>query len=362
MIVLLAIFGVVYLQKALVVFGIFANFKKVPTIPDDELPTVSVLIPARNEEHNIEVCLDSLIHLEYPKDKLEIIVGDDQSEDETAFLVEDFMRQHSHIKMIKISLEYHGLVARSNVLAQLAQEASGELMVFLDADMRVTSNWLKNMVYPACQGYDLVSGYTKVAGKNWFTRFQQCDWFGVLALLKAVSDLGLPGTAIGNNMLVSKRAYMAVGGYEAIGATYTEDNDLTLALRKRGYRLFQVVTAQYAITKPLISWKALFAQRNRWMQGAFKQPWFKLLPLIFARTFVLWGILMSILTYEWGLAFIGHIVFIEAITTFLIYLKIGLGNNVFYVLSAPIFNSLLDTFTLFTYPWNRKVVWKGRKL
>jgi len=352
----------VLLQKLIVTAMLSQKFKEVPGLDMEELPTVSVLIPARDEAKNLSACLDSLLYLDYPVEKLEILVGDDQSEDTTAAIVKAYAQKYEHIRLLNIETDYHGLVARSNVLAQLAGESENDLLVFLDADMKVDTQWLKEMVAPTAHGYDLVSGYTEVEAKSWLAQFQKFDWISVIMLLKAGADINKPGTALGNNMLVSRKAYDAVGGYEEVGPTFTEDNDLTLRVVKKGFRLFQVVVPGGAKTLPMTTWTDLCKQRNRWMQGAFKQPLILLIPLLFSRLFVLLALVCSLFDPKFGLAIVVFFSFIDVGFSLGMSEKIKKYVPLHIAIFAPVFNSVLDTFTLLSYPWNKQVIWKGRKL
>ena len=358
----IALIMVVAVQKFIVLMVFAIRFKEVPEIAEKSLPTVSILIPARNEALALPACLDSLLELDYPLDKLEILVGDDQSEDDTATLVSSYQQQHAHVHLHKIQTDYHGLVARSNVLAQLAQKSKNQKLVFLDADMVVDTKWLRGMVAPTADGYNVVSGYTEVMANNWLSHFQKFDWMNVIMLLKAGADIYKPGTALGNNMLISRKAYEAVGGYVKIGPTFTEDNDLTLAATQKGYLLFQLAVPFGAKTLPMNSWADLCKQRNRWMQGAFRQPALRLIPLLISRVFVLLATVALVYDVQSAIGIIVLFSLMDVSISRAMSRKVRGKVPLHIALIAPVFNSVLDTFTLLSYPWNKQVVWKGRKL
>lgn len=350
------------LQKIIVFFILELRFKRVPEISSDELPHVAILIPARNEADNLPRCLESLLCLDYPYEHIEIWVGNDQSTDATGEIANDYAQQYECIQVLDIQPEYYGLTARSNVLAQLAKKAGHDLLVFLDADMEVSPGWLTDMVMPTTQGFDLVSGYTEVEGKGLLAQFQKSDWRNVITFLKAGADIGLPGTALGNNMLVTRKAYEAVGGYERIGPTFTEDNDLTLAAVKKGFKLFQLLVPEGASTQPMKSWRELKKQRNRWMQGAFRQPLLRLIPFMIARVFVLIGLIAAFFDPTIAIMLVGFVSMVDIILSLAVSSFLKKYHPFYIALFAPVFNSILDTFTLLSYPWNKQVVWKGRKL
>ncbi|MCE7993104.1 MAG: glycosyltransferase [Roseivirga sp.] len=352
----------IVLQKIVVLVVFHGRFRSAPNIAEEVLPTVSILIPARNEAGNLPACLDSLLQLNYPLDKIEILVGNDQSVDATADIVKGYGQQFVQIKLVNVQPQYHGLKARSNVLAQLAKKSSHKLLVFLDADMTVNFNWLREMVAPTKYGYNIVSGYTEVEGSGWLAQFQKVDWMSVIVLLKAGADIYKPGTALGNNMLVSRKAYDAVGGYEQIGPTFTEDNDLTLAAVKKGFLVFQLVVPGGARTLPMVTWSDLYRQRNRWMQGAFKQPFIRLIPLLLTRVYILFVALALVIDPVSAVGVLFLFSWVDLSSFWGMSRKIKRNVPVHIAIFAPVFNSLLDTFTLLTFPWNKGVIWKGRKL
>ena len=114
----------------------------------DYSPAVSVLIPARNEEHNIATCLESFLGQEYPD--FEIIVLDDESEDGTARVVTEIERTDQRIKLIKGKPLPEDWLGKNWACMQLQQHARGEILLFADADtqptltaIRHTVDWIK---------------------------------------------------------------------------------------------------------------------------------------------------------------------------------------------------------------------------
>ena len=102
-------------------------------------PTVSVLIPARNEEENITRCIRSMLSQDYPI--MELLVLDDQSEDRTAAIVTQFSRDHVNVRCLEGKALPEGWLGKNWACWQLAQRANGEILLFVDDD---------------CVGYDLV--------------------------------------------------------------------------------------------------------------------------------------------------------------------------------------------------------------
>lgn len=108
----------------------------------DELPSVSVCIPARNETHAMTQCLERVIASTYPK--LEIIVLDDSSVDDTSILIKSFA--HAGVRFVegsKLSGEWFG---KNHALQELTQEASGKYILFMDVDTLVEPESIGQLV------------------------------------------------------------------------------------------------------------------------------------------------------------------------------------------------------------------------
>ena len=111
-----------------------------------DTPFVSILIAARNEEDNLADCLESVLAVDYPPDKFEILVGNDKSEDQTGEIIDAFSVRYPQIKgytIYKHKIDGNG---KANVLAQLATNARGEYLFITDADIRIPFPWIKTML------------------------------------------------------------------------------------------------------------------------------------------------------------------------------------------------------------------------
>ena len=241
-------------------------------------PKVAVLIACRNEEHTIANCIKAIQQLDYPAENIKIYVGNDDSEDNTLEVLKVIQATtpNLHIKDIK---ENWGLArGKANVLAQLAQEVANwaDYYFITDADIRVNPKWIKGLLQQFSVHTGLVSGFTLPNGKGFWPSMQRLDWLLALAWAKGYSlwpGVGSVLTAIGNNMVVSKAAYAATGGYERIPFSVTEDFELKVQVEEKGYKARQVISPWvFAYTLPSKSFVELIRQRHRWMKGALQLP------------------------------------------------------------------------------------------
>lgn len=264
---------------------------------DEQLPFVSILIAARNEEQNIINCLKSIEQLNYPKNKLEVIIGNDQSTDNTANLVNEFIFEKPQYRLIDIHTRMGNAKAKANVLAHLFKISKGNIIFITDADITIKPTWISSILpHFKNNKIGIVSGTTIVKGNSFFAKMQSLDWLYFSGLLIAFDNLGLKSTAVGNNMAITKEAYEATKGYENFNFSVTEDLALFLEVRKKGYETINLLEHKNinfsASQNSLIN---LLHQRKRWLIGAqdLSIKWkliFLLMALFYPLLFVLFCI------------------------------------------------------------------------
>lgn len=246
-------------------------------------PRVSILIAARNEEAAIGRCLQSVRALDYPPGYLEVLLGDDASTDQTAAVARAAMQGFAGtFRILPITDTLGAARGKANVLAHLARAAAADVFLITDADISLPRGWVQGLVGHLRPGLGTVTGLTLVTGPRLFDQLQGLDWLMSLALVQMVSDRGQPVTAMGNNMLITRDAYEAVGGYESLPFSVTEDYELFRAVLARGFgwlNLFE--PAVLAESLPMPTWRGLLHQRRRWLRGVEGLPWHIQLGLIY---------------------------------------------------------------------------------
>jgi cellulose synthase/poly-beta-1,6-N-acetylglucosamine synthase-like glycosyltransferase len=236
-------------------------------------PRVSILVAARNEAATIERCLRALAQLNYPADKLEILIGDDASTDDTVAVVQRFIADKPQFRLLLIRHRLGTARGKSNVLAHLYRAATADYFLLTDADMALHPDWVQTMLAAAPAGVGVVTGIT-TAGGSLFGRMQGLDWLFGLNLIRLLTDCGLPITAVGNNMLVTRAAYESIGGYEALAFSITEDVQIFSQLVAQGWHYRNLIDPRVlGISAPQPTVRQLLHQRKRWMRGAGRLPW-----------------------------------------------------------------------------------------
>jgi cellulose synthase/poly-beta-1,6-N-acetylglucosamine synthase-like glycosyltransferase len=340
-----------------------SRFKKANVTPA-LFPKISIIIAARNEEKTLSRCLKAILSLDYPKDKVEVLVGNDDSEDKTLEIATRYSNENpSYIKVfdIKSNIQPH-LKGKPNILAYLCREAEGEFFLFTDADTEIPSTWATIMVANFQNEIGIITGFTGISGYSIFHKFQNIDWCFALGMVKVITDYGKPVTAMGNNMAVSKEAYWSVGGYEGIPFSITEDLELSKQIIRKGFKAKNLLDERIlAWSLPAESFLQLLKQRKRWMSGAMELPVHMVLVLFFQALFF-----PSILILLYFKSFLAIFIFLLKVflqTTFLssvfkkLNLKIDLKNLVIY----EFYSVFLSLSLMVYYIIPTKVEWKGRK-
>ena len=338
--------------------------KEVEALEETEqsCPFVTVMIAARNEEDNILACLGSVNQLTYPKDRLEVLVGNDHSEDQTKALIEGFILDKPWFRLVDIGENMGEAQGKANVLAHLTKQARGEYFFFTDADIQLPRGWVENML----EGFDrrtgVVTGFTVIKGSQLFGHLQSVDWVYSLGLVSLISDLGIPVSTLGNNMAVTRKAYLATKGYEHLPFSITEDHQLFHEIVQQGYRFKQFMEKEVtAITAPVPDIWHWLHQRKRWMNAAFHSA----LPLqVFMLLQVLFYPLITFI-YHFSPLFafallISRLVlqsmYIDVMATRV--LQRGVGWSVFLY---DFYTIILQTLLLLFYFLPVKINWKNRQ-
>ncbi|MBX2992470.1 MAG: glycosyltransferase [Bacteroidetes bacterium] len=266
---LLVLFGILYALQ-ICIFAIGAHRARY-SFDSSFRPTVSIIVAARNEEQNIRRCLESLSHLSYPKELLEILVVNDRSTDKTHEIIEEFAVRFPFIQSHTSIPDPDGhLRGKTNAVAQGIERTTGEFIFFTDADCIVPERWVEETVkYYNEPNVGVVAGFTSLRASTLFEAIQALDWFVLFSIAAATIRLHFPVTAVGNNLSVRRKAYEAVGGYRNIPFSITEDYALFHAVMSTGiYKAkFPVDASTLVQSMPCEDWAGLYRQKKRWFIG-----------------------------------------------------------------------------------------------
>ena len=261
--------GILLVSGRALIIGLLALVEKLrPSPPENPeyQPNVTVLIPAYNEETVIRDTVRSALSSEYPK--LEVLVVDDGSVDRTAELVRADFGRDPRVRLLMQS--NHG---KPSALNHGLSEATGEIVVSIDADTIVDPDAIRLLVrHFADPKVAAVAGNVKVINRNrWLTRWQALEYITSQNLEKRAFDLlncipVVPG-AVGAWRTDLLRAH---GGFS--GDTVAEDTDLTLTIRRGGWKILYDEEA-IGRTEVPETVDMLIRQRFRWTFGTLQAIW-----------------------------------------------------------------------------------------
>lgn len=200
-----------------------------PTLtPISDLPSVTVIVPARNEAAGIARCLGSLQRQHYPRDRLNVIVIDDHSTDGTAAIVTQIAKHDPRVQLIASAPLPPGWTGKSHACWQGAQAADRPWLLFVDADTIAEPNLIVQAVALADQtAIPCLSLYPRQQlGSFWERVIMPLTILSFLIAndLRRTRDPRSPdAAAMGQCILVRRVAYLAVGGHAAVRGAMLED-------------------------------------------------------------------------------------------------------------------------------------------
>jgi cellulose synthase/poly-beta-1,6-N-acetylglucosamine synthase-like glycosyltransferase len=237
-------------------------------------PSVSIIVAARNEEDNLPECLSSLAQIDYPAEKLELVLVDHDSEDSTYAILDDFARNRKRCAILHTAALGPPLSGKAAAVSQGIEMSSGEIVLLTDADCAVPNTWVRSIVAAFSEGIDAVGGFTALqladTKKNsMLFGAQSLDWLYLQSCAAACAALGRPLTWMGNNLAFRRASYEDIGGYAALGFSITEDYALLRALYTKNSSSVRFIRNGGSLvkSKPVRTFRDIYRQRLRWAIG-----------------------------------------------------------------------------------------------
>lgn len=236
-------------------------FRRLPP-PSETLPTVSLLIPARDEEANIHDALECARALSGLT--VEILVLDDASRDATPEIVRDLSRHDPRIRLVQGTPLPPGWNGKQHACWQLAREAGNPVLVFVDADVRLApASVARLLTHMERRSLDMVSGFPRqitlsLAEKLVIPQIVVI-LLGYLPILAARRSRAPKfATACGQLIAIRRETYMASGGHRAIRGSMHDGLQLPRLIREHGGRTDIVNAADLAECRMYETWPQIW--------------------------------------------------------------------------------------------------------
>ncbi len=252
--------------------GIF-RLKRFVRSADQLLTTISIIIPARNEEENIGHCLRDLESQDYPQNLMEVIVVNDHSTDLTEERVSGFALLHPsmNLRLILTGAPGNDQAFKKRSIRSGVETSTGDLIITTDADTRLKPGWISSIVdFYEHQDPKMIIGPVAFHEEAYFfERLQSMEFFGLMAATAGSCNMGFPLMCNGANLAFERKAYLETRDSED-DLRYPSGDDLFLMMKirkKYGAKSVKYLFAEEAMvsTKAKKTPREFFSQRLRWV-------------------------------------------------------------------------------------------------
>ncbi len=245
-----------------------------PAKERENLPSVSLLVPARNEADKIEACARSLLEQEYSD--FELIILDDESQDGTGEILGRIKLEYPRLTLLKGQPLPQGWVGKTWACYQLAEKARGDYLLFTDADTRHHPAMLTDVIsYINTRKMDFVTGMPRQELSTWGERlvvpFLSWIIFAVIPLSIARRVRSpIFSAAVGQFMLFRREAYQKIGGHSHVRNTSLEDILLARMAKQHGLRWDYVDLSERVICRMYRDFSSAFNGISKNLFGVFQ--------------------------------------------------------------------------------------------
>ncbi len=362
--VILAI-GVIYFLIVLTTtIGMFRLPKSV-RLEDDKLPTVSIIISARNEESDIPKCIKALEKIDYPKERFQVVLVDDRSTDSTGSIIAAAVSKNPNFfKFNTTDFPETKLKAKARGIALGISKSEGEWIFITDADAEAPSGWLRHMLSKTNEKTGMIGGMLSVKQSSILSFIERSSWAYVLPFAFGLAGWGSPFACIGPNIAIRRSIYENAGGLEEADFELAEDLALFKMVEKSDYHSISYMSEETTINlNPVSSYNHLFSQQRRWLKGGFEAGWEYVIGLISA--FLFSNIVSTLVIFGWWFAPFETLILVllKSSIDFLLLMSERHLIKKAHILRYFIFFEIYIVFAFFWHPlsflFSRKIKWKG---
>jgi chlorobactene glucosyltransferase len=326
-------------------------------------PLVSILIPARNESHNIGRCLKGLLNQQY--ENYEIVVYDDNSDDDTPEIIKTYQAKSSHIRFIQGGELPEGWKGKSHACHKLSQAARGELLVFIDADVSCSPETISKVVSAlTLPNTDAVTIFPEQICRTWAEKLTVPVMDMLLYCFLPIPLCPLfkkPSfsAATGQFFAFKRTAYTTIDGHRGVRNDVLEDIMLARQLKLHGKEVSIVSGVGSVRCRMYRTWREV---RDGFSKNFFGVTNYSTVPFIFFVTFFqiifLLPIVLFILTPTILLALSTGVIAI----TRLLHAHRFAHARTWATIGHPVTCIIVVIIAIRSWYWHKteRSVWKGR--
>ena len=338
------------------------------TAAQGKSPRVSIIVPARNEEDDIEQTLLRLLALDY--DNYEIIAVDDRSFDRTGEIIARLARSkdaHGILTVISIEALPSAWVGKTHAMWTAAQQATGDWLLFTDADVQFKPDSVRRAIaYAEAERADHVALFPRMImkqpGEKMMTAFFQTLFVFGHRPWKVADPHTRDHMGVGAFNLIRRRVYEAVGSYQALRMDILDDMKLGKVVKNAGYAQRNVFGADLISIRWAKGATGMVNNLTKNFYAVMSFQWPRTLASCIALAFLnLWPFFGALLAHDWARLPYG----IALASMFSIYVGMSKQSDVppYYFVLHPV------STTLFVYTMLRSMIitlgrggveWRGR--
>jgi glycosyltransferase involved in cell wall biosynthesis len=287
-------------------------FRKLAYFSPEEKKTsqeyaVSTIICAKNEAENLAMHLPGVLVQDYQTTH-EIIVVNDNSTDETKYLLEEFQKQFKVLHILPLVQEAQGIPGKKFPLSMGIKSAKYEILLLTDADcVPASEKWMQSMQNGYDKGIDIVLGYGPYSKKkgilNKLIRFET---FHTALQYLSFALAGHPYMGVGRNLSYKRELFIKNKGFASINHIPGGDDDLFISkVATKNNTAIVIKEDAHTISEPPLTWAAWMKQKNRhYTTARYYKPRIKfLLGLYSASGFLVYpALIAAIILANWWMA------------------------------------------------------------
>ena len=333
----------------------------------DSQLSVSIIAAVRNEEDNIQGLLNALSSQDYSD--YEVIIVDDDSDDNTRSIAENFCADKKKISVIPAAENLFGWGPKKNAIYHGIMRSKSDIIMTTDADCRPPAKWISNMVSYFDKGTGAVVGYSPLKfPASLAGRLKSVEALAAAIVSAGFISLGKPFISTGRNFAYRKKLFLKIGGFGSSGKAPAGDDDLLLQnIAKHAEVKFAFEPESFVPSYP--GKGGYFARKKRHFSAAKRYP----------AMFILAGIMVYLLLS--GICALLFLGILSSISSFIIagitaivfkfaadYALLRKGSKILherFKITDMILAELLQfPYTLILQPISLagKIEWRGRKL
>jgi len=310
-----------------------------PHRESEKLPSISVIIAAKNGEKSLPNILSDLNNQNY-QGNYEFIIVDDQSNDNTKSIIKEFEEKNRKFKYISSIEGDSRLFLKKRALDAGIKKSQYDILLFTDVDCRLKSNWINSMANCFEKNIDYVIGYSEVSNpSNLISWFQKIDLLMMMSAGMAAANLNIPFACSGQNQAYKKSLYQKIGFLKINDSIQGDDTlFLQLCLKEKIKTRFNNNKKSFVQSRMEINILSFIKQRMRWAADAkimwtYSKGYFIIILSTFlTNLLLLLSPIILFLEYDF-MIFLYTLGLIKLILEFIIYI---IGSNKFKTFINPI--------------------------